>query len=343
MVNKKTLTVTANDDSKTYGSANPSPLGFSYSGGFVGTDTAAGIDTPPTCSSTATTTTPVGTAPITCSGGVDNNYAFSYIAGTLTIGKKTLTVTANDDSKTYGSANPSPLGFSYSGGFVGTDTAAGIDTPPTCSSTATTTTPVGTAPITCSGGVDNNYSFTFVAGELTITKATLTVTADDKSRVYGDANPAFTATFTGFKNGETLATSGVTGSPSCSTTATAPRRSAPPRSRAPSARSPPATTPSASSPATLTIEKATLTVTADDQSRDYGDANPTFTATFTGFKNGETLATSGVTGSAELLEHGDGTTPVGTAAITCAVGTLAAGQLRLHLRRRDADHRRRPR
>src|SRR5207247_8192505 len=51
---------------------------------------------------------------------------------------------------------------------------------------------------------------------------------------------------------------------------------------------------------TLTINKAHLTVTADDQSRLYGDTNPTFTATISGFKNLETLATSGVTGSADL-------------------------------------------
>ena len=46
-----------------------------------------------------------------------------------------------------------------------------------------------------------------------VNKAALTVTADNKTRVYGAANPAFTATITGFKNGENLATSGVTGTP----------------------------------------------------------------------------------------------------------------------------------
>src|SRR5439155_1744886 len=57
-------------------------------------------------------------------------------------------------------------------------------------------------------------------GQLTVTKATLTVTADNKSRAYGAANPTFSAGYSGFKNGETLATSGVTGSPSLTTTAT---------------------------------------------------------------------------------------------------------------------------
>src|ERR671925_249566 len=144
-----------------------------------------------------------------------------------------------------------------------------------------------------------NYDFSFVDGKLTITKATLTVTADDKSREYGAANPTFTATITGFKNGETLATSGVTGSPSCSTTATA---------TSSVAGSPYPITCTIGSlaagnysfsfaPGDLTVTKAPLTVTADDKSREYGAANPAFTVGYSGFKNGETLATSGVTGS----------------------------------------------
>ena len=40
---------------------------------------------------------------------------------------------------------------------------------------------------------------------MTITPAPLTITADDKSKVYGDANPALTATYTGLVNDETSA------------------------------------------------------------------------------------------------------------------------------------------
>src|SRR5437899_4185665 len=123
-----------------------------------------------------------------------------------------------------------------------------------------------------------NYTFTFVNGQLTITKATLTVTADNKTREYGDATPAFTASYSGFKNSETLATSVVTGSPSLTTGATA-------------------TSAVAGSPyvivaaqgtlaagnyqfgfvnGQLTITKAHLTVTAPSAGREYGDANPAF-------------------------------------------------------------------
>src|SRR5213075_1396861 len=102
---------------------------------------------------------------------------------------------------------------------------------------------------------------------------TLTVTADDKSREYGAANPAFTASYGGFKNAETLATSGVTGDPSLTTAATA--------------ASDVGTYPIVAAlgglsshnygfsfvNGMLSVTKATLTVTADDKSREYGAAN----------------------------------------------------------------------
>src|SRR5213078_2100674 len=70
----------------------------------------------------------------------------------------------------------------------------------------------------------------------------------------------------------------------------------------------------------LTVSKAPLTVTADNKSREYGDANPSFTASYGGFKNGETLATSGVTGSPGLTTTATPSSAVGSYAITAAVG-----------------------
>src|SRR5207247_7199564 len=99
---------------------------------------------------------------------------------------------------------------------------SGVSGSPSLTTTATTTSAVGPYPITAAVGTlaSSNYTFTFASGTLTVSKATLTVTADNASRGYGDANPALTASYTGFKNGEALATSGVTGSPSLTTPAT---------------------------------------------------------------------------------------------------------------------------
>src|SRR5258708_2745924 len=74
------------------------------------------------------------------------------------------------------------------------------------------------------------------------------------------------------------------------------------------------------------MNKDQLTVTGDNQSRFYGDANPAFTATISGFKNGETFATSGVTGRANCTPAATPTSAVpGPYSINCTAGTLAAG------------------
>src|SRR5439155_428595 len=115
----------------------------------------------------------------------------------------------------YGAANPT---FTVTiTGFVNGETLAVVSGSPIFSGTgpsSTATTTVGNYVITSALGTlsATNYDFTpFVNGTLHITKAHLAVTADDKSRAYGAANPTFTVTITGFVNGETLAV--VSGSP----------------------------------------------------------------------------------------------------------------------------------
>ncbi len=77
-------------------------------------------------------------------------------------------------------------------------------------------------------------------------------------------------------------------------------------------------------PGTVSVGPATLTVTANDVTKAFGASVPTLTATITGFVNGQTLATSGVTGQALCTTTATTTSPGGTYPITCSVGTLAA-------------------
>lgn len=76
--------------------------------------------------------------------------------------------------------------------------------------------------LSLTGVATNNYQLaaTSVSTTANISKVPLTVTADNKTRVVGQANPPLTASYFGFVNSETLATSGVTGSPALSTAAT---------------------------------------------------------------------------------------------------------------------------
>src|SRR5262249_42656266 len=176
-INKASLTATANNISKTYGAVNPS-FPASYTG-FLGTDNASVIDTPPTGNTTATQFSNVGTYPITLSGASDNNYNFTYGGGTLPVNKASLSATADNLSKTYGSVNPS-LTLTYSG-FVGLDNASVIDTPPSVSTAATQFSNTGSYNILVSGGTDNNYALTLNNGTLTINKAPLSASAHSTS------------------------------------------------------------------------------------------------------------------------------------------------------------------
>jgi hypothetical protein len=67
---------------------------------------------------------------------------------------------------------------------------------------------VGGYLITPGGLTSGNYTITFNTGTFTITRAALSVTADAKTKTYGTIDPVFTASYSGFVNGETPAVLG---------------------------------------------------------------------------------------------------------------------------------------
>jgi hypothetical protein len=73
---------------------------------------------------------------------------------------------------------------------------------------------------------------------------------------------------------------------------------------------------------TLTVNKAPLTVTANNASRVYGQPNPVFTTAIAGFVAGDTQAV--VSGASSLATTATPSSPVGTYPITPTLGTLAA-------------------
>ena len=161
------LAITASSASMTYGGTVPT-ITPSYSG-FVNGDTAASLTTPPTCSTTATGVSPAGSYPSSCTGAVDPNYAITYVGGAVLIGPAPLAITAPSMTLDTGSTFPT-FTPTYSG-FVLGQSAASLTTAPTCSTTATTSSPGGTYPITCAGAVDSNYAITYVPGTLTLVGA----------------------------------------------------------------------------------------------------------------------------------------------------------------------------
>jgi hypothetical protein len=138
-----------------------------------------------------------------------------------------LVITANDQNKVYGAPLPA-LTASYSG-FVNGDTAANLTMPPTLSTTATAGSHVAGNPysITVIGATAANYSISYVPGTLTVTPASLSITADNKNKVYGAALPSLTASYSGFVNGDTSASLSTPPTLSTSATATSPAGSYP--------------------------------------------------------------------------------------------------------------------
>lgn len=224
VVNKATLRAVPANATVVYGQASAPNASVAVTGFLNGqlASTATGYKAPVCRATTYLATSNVGTLPITCSGGSATNYVFDTSATSLlSITKAVATVTAEAKSVTYGSAAPSYT-FTLSGLKNGqtSSTIAGL-VPPTCSSVYSPTSAVGTAPaITCAGGSSTNYSFTYAANKVAITKATLTVTPNNFSILMGSAIPVYSFVVSGFVNGQTAGTAGSYTAPKCTSSYT---------------------------------------------------------------------------------------------------------------------------
>lgn len=204
VVAKKELTVTAESKSKNYGEANPA-LTITYSG-FVNGDTVDSLTTKPTATTEATASSGVGTYAITVSGGASDNYTFNYVSSNLRInqsGQPTLSITQGENiGVTYGDL-AFALGLTGGAG-TGAVTWSSNNACVTVNATSgqVTINSSGTATITAIKAADDNYTEATAQTTVTVAKKELTVTADDKSKIYGEVNPALTLTYIGFVNGE---------------------------------------------------------------------------------------------------------------------------------------------
>jgi uncharacterized repeat protein (TIGR01451 family) len=83
VVSAAALTVTASSGTFTYGSAPP-VITPGYSG-FENGDGPASLTIAPSCSTTAKSSSPVGSYSSTCTGALDSNYSINYVAGTVKV------------------------------------------------------------------------------------------------------------------------------------------------------------------------------------------------------------------------------------------------------------------
>ena len=119
---------------------------------------------------------------------------WDYFAGHIVeMDMSPATIKVRNCSREYGDDNPT-LEFETEG--------AALIGEPEIICTADKNSKVGTYEIEINKGTIKNYYVTFVPGTLTVTKAPLVVTAENYTITQGDKLPEFTASYSGFKNGE---------------------------------------------------------------------------------------------------------------------------------------------
>ena len=241
------------------------------------------------------------------------NYNITYNTAEFLITPKAASVTPAAKSKTYGDADPALTG-SLSG-FLAADNV-------TATYSRTPGETVAGSPYTISAslspaGVLGNYNITYNTANFTITRAQLSVNAVAASKTYGNSDPSFSYTLSGFKNGENATSAGVTGSANCTRTPGETVAGSPYTiTCAPGGLDAPNYSFTTGSTANFTIYKRNASVTPNAASKTYGSPDPALTGTLTNFvaadnvtatytrTAGETVAGSPYTISATLSPAG---------------------------------------
>src|SRR5262249_37153120 len=149
--------------SKAYGDA-PFAVSATASSGLPVSFAAAGACT---VAGSTVTITGAGACTVTASQAGDSNHnAAPGVQQGFSIARAPLTVAASNQQMVLHASVPA-LTVGYSG-FVNGDTSAGV-TGLACTTTATSSSPVGAYPITCSGATDPNYALSYKGGTLTVT------------------------------------------------------------------------------------------------------------------------------------------------------------------------------
>ncbi|MBA4148309.1 MAG: hypothetical protein H0X66_09350 [Verrucomicrobia bacterium] len=197
---KQTQTISFDGPSeKTYGDS-PFPVTATASSSFPVSFVI--MSGPATLSEETITITGVGEVTVRATQAGNDFYDEAEpVDQSFSVAQAFLQVSADNVTRVYGDANP-PLTGSISG--IQNDDAISVF----YSTGAGIASAVGDYAIVL--GLNDpdgrliNYNVETISGTLTITAASLTVTADDKTRAVGDENPVLTGTLTGLKNSDNI-------------------------------------------------------------------------------------------------------------------------------------------
>ena len=324
IVGKANLIITANNATKTYGSTLTGAAGSTAftSSGLANSETIGSVTLAYGTGSAATDAVNTYTGSVTPSaatGGTfaTGNYNITYASGNIIVGKANLTITGNNVSKAYGAALTGAAGSTAftSAGLANNETIGSVTIAYGTGSAANAAGGTYTGSVAASAATGGtftaaNYNINYNAGNIIVTPITLTVTVSNASKVYGTANPAFAVNYAGFITGDNAAS--LTTQPTVTTTATATSGVGSYTLTAGGGASTSYTF-VYSGTGTLTITPAPLTITADAKTKAYNTANPTLTATYTGFAgtdNASSLTTQPTFATTATTSSLPGTYPI---------------------------------
>lgn len=210
-VNKKALTIKVKDCSVNYGGDPDFELEYTA---FVNGETSAVLSGKPVfdCDYEKGTSPAGKTYIVKVSGFTSENYKINYLPGTLTVSKKSVTITIEDKTIIYGDEAPTSYGYTIKDTLtdedISTDEFTAIKSEIDFACSYEKGYPAGDYKITATCNNDN-YTLTVPSGKLTVSPKTVTVTTKEKSITYGDETPTFTSDdliCDGLISGDTLGT-----------------------------------------------------------------------------------------------------------------------------------------
>jgi hypothetical protein len=188
------LSVTASNATRAYGLGNPA-----FIGAIVGLQNYDNITADYT--SPATVTSSVGNYPILPVLSDPNGRLTNY---TVTLNNGSLTITRSSPTLTW--ATPAPIAYGTDLGAGQLTASAGTGGNYAYSPAAGTVLDAGTNTLTVVFTPADSVNFNGVTGSvsLVVTRAVLTVTANNAARLFGQTNPVFTGTISGKVKGDKL-------------------------------------------------------------------------------------------------------------------------------------------
>ncbi|MDF2389063.1 hypothetical protein JMG10_47075 [Nostoc ellipsosporum NOK] len=182
-----TLTVAADAASKIYGNADPT-LSYTASGFQFSDDETLLSGALSRAAGENVGGYAIGQGTLSAGG----NYTIAYTGANLAITPATLTVAASAASKVYGDLDPT-LGYTASGFKLSDDETLLSGALSRAAGENVGNHAIGLGTLSAGG----NYTIAYSGANLAITPRAITVTADNRSRLQGQADPALTWTVTG--------------------------------------------------------------------------------------------------------------------------------------------------